>query len=89
MPATEGKTHRTRDDVEAGIRAFTVAHWARLHFIAKSFAFKTSWDLEDLLQEAIVRTLQGSRKCPIDVDLMKHLIDTMSSVANGEREKAS
>jgi RNA polymerase sigma-70 factor (ECF subfamily) len=56
--------------------------------LARSFCFKTGWGFEDLLQEAIVRTLQGTRNCPSDVDVMKHLVDTMSSIADGEREKA-
>jgi RNA polymerase sigma-70 factor (ECF subfamily) len=88
LPVHNGKTIRTRDDVEAAIRAFSVLEWSRLNQLAKSFTFKTGWGFEDLLQEAIMRTLQGTRNCPTDVDIMKHLIDAMSSIADGEREKA-
>jgi hypothetical protein len=88
LPVHNGKTIRTRDDVEAAIRAFSVPEWSRLNQLAKSFSFKTGWSFEDLLQEAIMRTLQGTRNCPTDVDIMKHLIDTMSSLADGERKKA-
>jgi hypothetical protein len=88
LPAHKGKSIRTRDEVEAAIRAFTGAEWVRLHFLAKSFAYKTGWGFEDLLQEAILRTLLGTRNCPTDVDVIKHLADTMSSIADGEREKA-
>jgi RNA polymerase sigma-70 factor (ECF subfamily) len=88
LPVDDEKTPRTRDDVEAAIRAFSIADWSRLHKVAKAFSFKTGWGFEDLLQEAIMRTLQGTRNCPSDVDVMKHLIDTMSSIADGEREKA-
>jgi hypothetical protein len=88
LPVDDEKTPRTRDDVEAAIRAFSIADWSRLHKVAKAFSFKTGWDFEDLLQEATMRTLQGTRNCPCDVDVMKHLIDTMSSIADGEREKA-
>jgi hypothetical protein len=88
LPVDDEKAARTRDQVEAAIRGFSVADWARLHQLAKSFCFKTGWGFDDLLQEAIMRTLQGTRNCPSDVDVMKHLIDTMSSIADGEREKA-
>lgn len=81
------KPARTREDVESAIRAFSAANWARLNNAARANAFKTGWGFEDLLQEAMLRTLVGTRRCPTDVDLMKHLIDTMSSVADGEREK--
>ena len=47
----------------------------------------TGWDPNDLLQEAITRTLQGTRNCPTSVDVMKHLADTMSSIADTERSK--
>lgn len=88
MPVDDEKTSRTREDVEAAIRAFSIADWSRLQKVAKVFSFKTGWGFEDLQQEAIMRTLQGTRNCPDDVDVMKHLIDTMSSIADGEREKA-
>jgi hypothetical protein len=88
LPAGTEITHRQRADVEAAIRGFTDADWARLHKIGKIFAKGTDWDFEDLLQEAQLRTLRGTRNCPMEVDVMKHLIDTMSSIADGERDKA-
>jgi hypothetical protein len=88
LQGDDEKTSRSRDDVETAIRGFSVAEWGRLHKVAKAFSFRTGWGLEDLLQEAMVRTLQGTRNCPSDVDVMKHLIDTMSSIADGEREKS-
>lgn len=87
MLAEEGKKTLTRDDVEAAIRAFTIAEWTRLRSVAKAFSFMTGWDPEDLLQEAMLRTLRGTRNCPDDVDVVKHLIGTMESVSDGEREK--
>jgi hypothetical protein len=83
-----GKTPRTRDEIEAAIRSFSVADWARLRKLGKAFEYDTGWEREDLVQEAILRTLQGTRNCPNDIDVMKHLIETMSSIADGEREKA-
>jgi hypothetical protein len=88
LPVDDERTARAREDVEAAVQAFSFAEWARLHKLAKAFSFKTGWGFEDLLQEALLRTLQGTRNCPTNVDVMKHLIETMSSIADGEREKA-
>jgi hypothetical protein len=88
LPVDDEKTSRPRDDVETALRAFSIADRARLHNVAKAFSFNTGWGFDDLLQEAIMRTLQGTRNCPSDVDVLKHLVDTMSSIADGEREKA-
>lgn len=88
MQSREERAVRSREDVEAAIRGFGAAEWARIDYVARSFTFGTGWDADDLSQEAILRTLRGTRKCPVDVDVMKHLIETMSSVADGERDKA-
>ena len=76
MPAETEKIFRPRADIEAAVRGFTAADWARLHKVGKLYAYGTGWDFEDLLQEAQLRTLRGTRNCPTDVEVMKHLIDT-------------
>jgi hypothetical protein len=81
------KPTRSREEVEGTIRTFSAGQWTRIHSAALSFVYGTGWDSDDLWQEAVLRTLQGTRKCPAEVDLIKHLIDTMSSVADGERKK--
>jgi RNA polymerase sigma-70 factor (ECF subfamily) len=88
VQSREERAVRSREDVEAAIRGFGAAEWARIDYVARSFTFGTGWDADDLSQEVILRTLRGTRKCPVDVDVMKHLIETMSSVADGERDKA-
>lgn len=87
MPGDAAKTNRTRAEFEAAIGGFSDADWTRLDALGRSFAFCTGWDPDDLLQEAIVRTLRGTRNCPTSVDVMKHLADTMSSIADTERSK--
>jgi hypothetical protein len=90
LPAETEKTYRTRAEIEAIISVFAPPDWIRLERVAKAFGFGTGLapgDL-DLLQEALLRTLRGTRNCPSNVDVMKHLIDTMSSIADGERDKA-
>ncbi len=55
--------------------------------VAKHFTFGRPIDPEDLLQEAFIRALD-TRKCPVDVDVVKFLIGVMRSVLSGESEKA-
>jgi hypothetical protein len=88
LSSREVKPIRTRGEIEAAVRAFASAQWARLHYVAKIHAWRTGWTFEELLQEAILRTLAGDRNCPSDVDIIKHLSDSMSSIADGERKKA-
>jgi hypothetical protein len=88
LSSREAKPIQARGEIEATMRAFTSAQWARLHYVAKIHAWRTGWTFEELLQEAILRTLAGDRNCPSDVDIIKHLSDSMSSIADGERKKA-
>lgn len=39
-------------------------------------------DSKDLLQEAFLRALDGRRKCPRDIDLVRFLAETMRSLAS-------
>ena len=82
------KAVRSRQEVEAAICGLSTTEWARIDSVARSFSFGTGWESDDLSQEAVFRTLRGTRNCPVEVDVVKHLIDTMSSIADGEREKA-
>lgn len=86
---TSGQTAavRTRDEIAEAIGAFTPAHWARLRLVAKKFAWRCVADADDLLQEAFVRALEGERKCPSDVEVVKFLAEAMRSIADGETEK--
>lgn len=43
---------------------------------------------EDLLHEALYRTLAGKRKWPLEVNLVAFLAQTMRSVASEERNRA-
>lgn len=44
---------------------------------------------EDLLHEALYRTLAGKRRWPLDVNLVAFLAQTMRSVASEERDRAA
>jgi len=83
----QGSAVRSRDEIESAIRAFSDADWARLRKVARRYAFDRPIDPEDLLQEALLRSL-SSRRCPTDVDVVKFLAEAMRSIAHGEAEKA-
>ena len=78
---------RSRDEIEAAIRALTDAQWIRLRKASTYFAWVHDLSADDLLQEAFCRALAGGRQCPIDVDVVRFLTQAMRSIANGEAEK--
>jgi DNA-directed RNA polymerase specialized sigma24 family protein len=83
----QGAAVRSRAEIESAICAFTNADWARLRSIAHAYALPRRIGAEDLLQEALLRTLD-TRKCPTGVDVVRCLAQIMRSLAHGEIEKA-
>lgn len=78
----------TRDEFIAALRALPPADLARLEEKAKFRALGSGLDGDDLLQEAIMRTLEeNGRKCPSDVSVPIYLDNAMRSIADGERKK--
>ena len=66
-----------------GLRGLTAADLRRLKGIARVRALglhEVEW--QDLLQEAVVRTLDGARLWPMDVGLVVFLRETMRSIAS-------
>ena len=80
-------TTRSRDEIESEILAFTGSDLLRLRKVSRYYASRYRIEAEDLLQEAIARALNGSRKCPTDVGITKFLAEIMRSIAHGESEK--
>lgn len=74
--------------MEAAIRAFTDAQWARLGRVGRRYAWRCRWDPDDLVQEAIARALAGGRNCPGHVDVVKFLAETIRGIADDEAAKA-
>ena len=65
------------------MRGLTVADLRRLQGIARVRALglhEVEW--QDLLHEAVVRTLDGSRQWPVDISLIVFLRETMRSIAS-------
>jgi RNA polymerase sigma-70 factor (ECF subfamily) len=73
---------RSREDIEETICALPDSGWVRLRRIAAACCPGRPQDAEDLLQEAFARALVGSRKCPVDVDVVAFLAETMHGIAS-------
>jgi len=69
-------------EVAASIRALPAAVWYRLDRIAAYYARACPLEADDLRQEALDRALTGTRKCPIDVDVVRFLSEAMRSIAS-------
>ena len=73
----------SKQDVVEGLRGLTDADLRRLEGIARVRAVglhEVEW--QDLLHEAVVRTLDGARQWPTDVGLVVFLRETMRSIAS-------
>lgn len=60
----------------------------RLKRKADSFAYIVGMEPDDILHEAITRTLEGSRRCPADVEIVVYLGNAMRSIASEQSRKA-
>jgi len=78
---------RARAEIASAIRAFTPAQWARLRRVAAHYSIGDLMEAEDLLQEAFRGALDGERKCPVSVDVVRFLAEAMRSVADGELKR--
>lgn len=72
----------SRVEIETAIRGLPPAGWVRLRKIAGIYSRTHRLDGEDLLQEAFARALEGSRKCPVNVDIVKFLAEVIRSLAS-------
>lgn len=80
----------TPEQVVRAFAALSLSEQQRLRQIARLRALgipAMTW--EDLLHEALVRTLAGKRQWPLEVNLVAFLAQTMRSIANEERERTA
>jgi DNA-directed RNA polymerase specialized sigma24 family protein len=68
--------------LEQAIRTLSPAGWVRLRRAAAACYPGRPQDAKDLLQEAFARTLDGSRKCPRHVDIVRFLAGAMHSISS-------
>lgn len=80
--------HLSLTEVTAGIRALSPFDLKRLKLFALRFTW-TGWDADDLLQEALLRMLDGRRHCRVGLPIAVALAGIVKSVASEVCEDAS
>src|SRR5580704_13013780 len=78
------KHSNTREEVREAIERLSDADFLRLKFIARIFAPNHS---EDILQEALMKTLSGERTWRSGISFIWHLRRVMESIAWGWGKK--
>lgn len=71
----------TAAEIVHAVKTLTVQQKTALMKLAKAYAMKTSFGHEDLMQEALVRVLDGRREWPRGVALVTFLAGVMRSIA--------
>lgn len=69
-------------EVRVVIEALPPAGWLRLNKIARTLGRHAGIEPTDLLQEAFRRVLDGTRRCPREVDVQRFLAGVMRSIAS-------
>ena len=87
MSAGEPAEQRSGEDPADELARVSRGDRDRLLRIEKYFSGRARMTAEDLLQEAIVRVLNGDRTYRPDLDTVRFLAGVMKSIANGEVKK--
>jgi DNA-directed RNA polymerase specialized sigma24 family protein len=87
MAETPQRDHLSCAEIGAAIEALTSAEKLKLSAIDEMMRGGTGLGKGDLVQEAVLRALDGSRNCPRHVPIMAFLVETMRSIAGHERTK--
>jgi DNA-directed RNA polymerase specialized sigma24 family protein len=74
------------EEIEDAVRALGTPDKLRLRKIAIVYSRAGPLDPDDLLQEAFTRALDGTRRCPREVDVVRFLAEVMRSIASDARK---
>ena len=78
----------TTGEMHARLAQLSDADLFRLRTIARHYAGPSVMSADDILAEALARALDGTRKCPRDVNLSVFLARAMKSIAWADRTSA-
>ena len=76
----------SREDLEGAICRFSDADLMRLRSVAQLYAVYPV-EAEELVQEALCRSIAGTRKCPKDVSVVRFVAEAIRSIAHDELQK--
>ena len=82
----ENTDYLSEAEVRAQIEALTMPELIKIEKVSKLYG-GIDIDPGDLLQEAVKRTLDGTRKCKRGVDFLVFLKNAMRSIASAKRKK--
>ena len=71
------------------LEGLSKADWERLNRAAAYRCNIVSINPDELLQEALIRTLSGERRCPKDINILTFLRQTMRSIASSDAKSFS
>jgi DNA-directed RNA polymerase specialized sigma24 family protein len=83
------RVFKTKEEFAHAISLLSRAEKARLRQASIYIAQVASLDAEDLLQEALVRGFQGTRRWPDHVDIVSFVAMVMKSLVSAERKKTT
>ncbi len=75
-------SHLSPAEIEAAIGELSEVDMDRLRRVAHAYSRGRSIEADDLSQDALERALNGSRKCPREVDIVRFLAEAMRSIAS-------
>jgi DNA-directed RNA polymerase specialized sigma subunit, sigma24 homolog len=81
-PGEPAVSHLSPAEIAAAISELSEADTNRLRKVAHAYSRDRPIEAEDLLQDAFVRALDGDRKCPRSVDVVRFLAEAMRSIAS-------
>ena len=81
-PGEPAVSHLSPAEIEAAINQLSQADFSRLRKLAGLRSRELPIRADDLLQEAFVRALAGSRKCPRHVGIIRFFDGAMHSIAS-------
>jgi DNA-directed RNA polymerase specialized sigma24 family protein len=85
-PSPPARATRSLDEIRAAIDAFTDVEWARVRRAAEYWARAQRVEVDDLMQDALERALDGSRQCPLHISVPAFLSGAMRSISSNERK---
>lgn len=88
LAAEPENEHLSISEIQSELRKLTGTNLLRLGKIGGRYAKRCPMDADDLLNEAIIGSLSGVRRCPRNVGLTAFLAQTMRSIAFNEKRKA-
>lgn len=85
MSTTESAPERLSvDEIRNAIESMTNVDWVRLEKVARVYSRNGRMEPDDILQSALTRALEGKRRCPRSVGVVRFLCEAMRSVASGD-----